>query len=79
MGLFGFSLSNLFGKTVKHSSHKHHSPATKTHRRKPSNKRASKKNGRRSRKYKMRGGWGGTTKSSIIPTIMKGGWCSTGV
>ena len=43
MGLFGFSLSNLFGKTVKHSSHKHHSPATKTHRRKPSNKRASKK------------------------------------
>mgnify|MGYP003658071236 CR=1 len=56
MGLFGFSLSNLFGKTVKHSSHKHHSPATKTHRRKPSNKRASKKNGRRSRKYKMRGG-----------------------
>jgi len=56
MGIFGFSLSNLFGKTVKHSSHKHHRPANKTHRRKSSNKRASNKKARRSRKYKMRGG-----------------------
>ena len=56
MGIFGFSLSNLFGKTVKRSLHKHHRPANKTHRRKSLNKRASNKKARRSRKYKMRGG-----------------------
>ena len=83
MKLFGISLSNPFAKSVKRSSHKHRCSSNKTQHKKKSGKHlkkhSSKKRRNKSRKYKMRGGWGGASPSLLIPnlSVMKGGWCSS--
>ena len=60
MRLFGISLPNLFGKSVKHSSHKRRRSGSKTHNKthhKTNHKKhSSKKRRNKSRRYKMRGG-----------------------
>jgi hypothetical protein len=56
MRLFGISLPNLFGKSVKHSSHKRRRSGSKTHHKTHHKKHSSKKRRNKSRRYKMRGG-----------------------